>query len=31
MGDGTMVRCVAEIDEGDLPGAPDRVYKYGCI
>jgi hypothetical protein len=29
--DGTMVRCVAEIDENDLTGAPDRIYKYGCI
>jgi kynurenine formamidase len=31
MGDGTMVRCVAEIDDGDLTGAPDRIYKYGVI
>jgi len=31
MGDGTMVRAVAEIDEADLTGAPDRIYKYGCI
>ncbi len=31
MGDGTMVRCVAEIDDADLNPVPDRVYKYGCI
>jgi kynurenine formamidase len=31
MGDGTMVRAVAQIDEDDLTGAPDRIYKYGCI
>jgi hypothetical protein len=31
MGDGTMVRAVAEIDEDDLNPVPDRVYKYGVI
>jgi len=31
MGDGTMVRAVAQIDEDDLTGAPDRIYKYGVI
>lgn len=29
LGDGSMVRCVAEIDEDDLNNVPDRVYKYG--
>jgi len=29
MGDGSMARCAAEIDEDDLTGAPDREYKYG--
>ena len=29
MGDGSMVRCVAEIDEADIvPGVPDRTYTY---
>jgi len=29
MGDGSMVRCVAEIDEADVvPGVPDRTYTY---
>ncbi len=31
LGDGTMVRAVAEIDEDDLNPVPDRVYKYGCL
>jgi kynurenine formamidase len=32
MGDGSMVRCVAEIDEDDLNDVPDRTYTYGgCI
>jgi kynurenine formamidase len=32
MGDGSMVRCVAEIDEDDLNSVPDRKYTYGgCI
>jgi len=29
LGDGAMVRCVAEIDEDDLVDAPERVYNYG--
>jgi hypothetical protein len=28
LGDGSMVRCVAEIDEDDLNDVPDRKYKY---
>jgi kynurenine formamidase len=32
MGDGSMARCVAEIDEDDLNDVPDRTYAYGgCI
>jgi kynurenine formamidase len=32
MGDGSMARCVAEIDEDDLNDVPDRNYTYGgCI
>jgi len=32
MGDGSMARCVAEIDEDDLNEVPDRKYTYGgCI
>jgi kynurenine formamidase len=32
MGDGSMVRCAAEIDEADLNDVPDRTYSYGgCI
>ena len=32
MGDGSMARCVAEIDEDDLNDAPTRTYTYGgCI
>ena len=29
MGDGSMARCVAEIDEDDLNDVPDRIYTYG--
>jgi hypothetical protein len=29
MGDGSIVRMVAFIDEHDLNNVPDRVYKYG--
>jgi len=29
MGDGSIVRMVAEIDEDDLNDVPDREYKYG--
>lgn len=29
LGDGAMVRCVAEIDEDDLNDVPDRTYKFG--
>jgi kynurenine formamidase len=28
MGDGSMVRCVAEIEESDLNDAPERTYTY---
>jgi kynurenine formamidase len=32
LGDGSMVRCAAEIDEDDLNDVPDRTYSYGgCI
>lgn len=31
MGDGSMVRCVAEIDEEELVPAEERVYKYGAM
>ena len=32
MGDGSMARCVAEIDEDDLNDVPDRTYAYGgCL
>jgi hypothetical protein len=32
MGDGSMARCAAEIDEADLNPVPDRTYTYaGCI
>lgn len=31
LGDGSMVRCVAEIDEDDLNDAPARTYKYGAM
>ncbi|MBN2826448.1 MAG: cyclase family protein [Tissierellales bacterium] len=29
LGDGSMVRCVAEIDEDDLVDTPERQYRYG--
>ena len=29
MGDGSIVRLVAKIDEDKLNDVPDRVYKYG--
>jgi kynurenine formamidase len=29
MGDGSMARCVAEIDEDELNDVPDRIYEYG--
>jgi hypothetical protein len=28
MGDGSMVRCVAEIDESELNDVPERTYTY---
>ncbi len=31
MGDGSMVRCIAEIDEDELNDVPDRTYNYGSI
>jgi len=32
LGDGSMVRCVAEIDEDDIiPNVPERIYKYGAM
>jgi len=32
LGDGSMVRCVAEIDEDDIvPNVPARLYKYGAM
>ena len=32
LGDGSMVRCVAEIDEDDMNNVPERTYSYGgCI
>lgn len=32
LGDGSMVRCVAEIDENNLNDVPERTYTYaGCI
>ncbi len=32
LGDGSMARCVAEIDEDDLNDVPERTYTYaGCI
>lgn len=31
MGDGSMARCVAEIDEDDMNDVPDREYGYGGI
>ena len=29
LGDGSMARCVAEIDEDDLNDVPERTYTYG--
>jgi hypothetical protein len=29
MGDGSIVRMVAYIDEKDMNNVPDRIYKYG--
>jgi hypothetical protein len=29
MGDGSMARCVAEIEESELNDVPTRTYKYG--
>lgn len=29
MGDGSMARCVARIDEEKLNDVPERTYKYG--
>lgn len=29
LGDGSMARCVAEIDEDDMNKVPDRIYTYG--
>ena len=31
LGDGSMVRCVAEIDEDDLNDVPTRTYTYGAM
>jgi len=31
LGDGSMVRVAAEIDEDDLNPVPDRTYKYGSM
>ncbi|MDF2791437.1 MAG: cyclase family protein [Neobacillus sp.] len=31
LGDGSMVRCVAEIDEDDVNDVPERVYPFGAI
>ncbi len=31
LGDGSMVRCVAEIDEDQIVEAPPRLYKYGAM
>ncbi len=32
LGDGSMARCVAEIDEDEINDVPDRQYSYGgCI
>ena len=31
LGDGSMARCVAEIDEDDLNDVPDREYKYDTM
>jgi kynurenine formamidase len=31
MGDGSIVRLVAMIDEADMNQVPDRIYKYGVV
>jgi len=31
LGDGSMVRCVAEIDESEIVPAEPRLYKYGAM
>lgn len=31
MGDGSIVRLVAEIDEDDMNKVPDRIYPYGVV
>ena len=31
LGDGSMVRCVAEIDEDEIVPAEERLYKYGAM
>jgi len=31
MGDGSMVRAVAEIDEDDVNDVPERTYTFGAI
>jgi kynurenine formamidase len=31
MGDGSMVRAVAEIDEDDIIPQPQRMYPYGAM
>ncbi len=31
LGDGSMVRCVAEIDEDDVNAVPSRTYTYGAM
>lgn len=31
LGDGSMVRCTAEIDEDDLNDVPSRTYPYGAM
>lgn len=31
MGDGSIVRLVAEIDEDDINDVPDRIYPYGVV
>lgn len=31
LGDGSMVRCVAEIDEDQVNDVPERTYTYGSI
>jgi len=31
LGDGSMVRAVAEIEEDDVNDVPERVYTFGAI